>query len=364
MKVKDILNELESWAPPVYQESYDNSGLLVGNASSELKGVLVTLDVTMEVINEAIQEGTNLIVAHHPLIFGGLKRLTGNHWVEKCVIQAIKHDICIYAIHTNLDHVHDGVNSKIAEKIGLQSVKVLSPKNDTLSKLVAFVPKESAEKVLQALYKAGVGEIGNYDHCSFQLEGEGTFRPNEKANPTIGSQLQDETVSEKRLEVILPTYKQRSIIHALKAAHPYEEVAYYLQPLSNENQDVGSGAVGVLPNPMDTHEFFAMLKESMELEVIRCTAMVKENVRKIAVCGGAGRFLLSKAKRAGADVFITADFKYHDFFEADNDLIVADIGHYESEVFTKELIGDRLKEKFANIAVRLSGVRTNPIIYI
>ena len=364
MTVKDILNELESWAPPAYQESYDNSGLLVGNAATEIRSALVTLDVTMEVIQEAIDTGANLIIAHHPLIFGGLKRLTGAHWVEQCVIAAIKHDICLYAIHTNLDNVHDGVNSKIAEKIGLQEVQILSPKRDTLSKLITFVPNDSVDQVLGALYAAGVGEIGNYDHCSFQLTGEGTFRPNDRANPTIGAQHVEEKVTEKRLELLFPTHKQRSVIRSLREAHPYEEVAYYVQSLTNENQEVGSGAIGSLPAPLPSKSFLMALKERMNLQVIRHTALVKGNIQRVAVCGGSGRFLLNQAKRAGADIFITSDFKYHDFFEAEKDIIVGDIGHYESEVFTKDLIRDRLKEKFANIAVRLSEVHTNPVQYI
>ncbi|MEM9324442.1 MAG: Nif3-like dinuclear metal center hexameric protein [Bacteroidota bacterium] len=364
MTVKDILKELESWAPPVYQESYDNSGLLVGDQQTTVSQVLVTLDVTMEVIQEAIATGSNLIVAHHPLIFGGLKRLTGSHWVQQCVIEAIKHDLCIYAIHTNLDNVHNGVNWKIAQKIGLENVRVLAPKSDTLSKLITFVPQESTEKVLAALYEQGVGEIGNYDHCSFQVTGQGTFRPNAQANPTVGQNHVDEQVTEQRLEVLFASHRQQAVIQALHAAHPYEEVAYYVQALTNTNQEIGSGAIGNLPAAMDAQRFLQALKERLNLDVIRHTALVRKRVETVALCGGSGSFLLKKARQAGADAFVSADFKYHDFFEAEKDIIVADVGHYESEVFTKDLIADRLKEKFANIAVRLSEVHTNPIKYL
>lgn len=364
MKIKDITNHLEQLAPPVYQESYDNSGLLVGNPDREVSGVLISLDVTEAVIDEAITAGHNLIVAHHPLIFKGLKSLTGKHWVERCVIKAIQHDIAIYAIHTNLDNVHLGVNRKIADKLGLTSTRILSPKSDNLSKLVTFVPHEATDQVLKALYKAGAGQIGDYDHCSYQIDGMGTFRPGEGTNPHIGTQHQDETVQEKRIEVLFPTHISGQIMNALRTAHPYEEVAHYLTALQNTNQEIGSGMVGELKHPVPARDFLLGLKESMQTGMIRHTEVHKETVSRIAVCGGAGSFLLNKAIRARADVFITGDFKYHDFFEADQKIIIADIGHYESEQFTKDLLYDRLREKFTNIALRLTEVETNPINYL
>lgn len=365
MQIKDITNYLERLAPPAYQESYDNSGLLVGSPQAEVSGILLTLDVTEEVIDEALTTKSNLIIAHHPLIFKGLKRLTGKHWVERCVIKAIKHDIAIYAIHTNLDHVHTGVNRKIGEKLGLQNLKVLDPKGaGILSKLVTFVPHKDANEVLQAMYDAGAGQIGNYDHCSYQVDGTGTFRPGEAANPHIGSHQQDETVKEKRIEVIFPTFLSGKILKALKDSHPYEEVAYYLSSLDNVNQEVGAGMIGELPEAMDSLDFLKKLKTVMNTPLVRHTPLCKPLVKKVAVCGGAGSFLLRKAMSSTADVFITGDFKYHDFFEADKQLIIADIGHYESEQFTKDLLYDKIREKFTNIALRLTEVETNPINYL
>jgi dinuclear metal center YbgI/SA1388 family protein len=364
MRIKDITDFLEQFAPLSYQESYDNSGLLIGDANAEISGIAITLDVTEQVIDEAIRNGDNLIIAHHPLIFKGLKSLTGKHWVERCVIKALKHDIALYAIHTNLDNVHLGVNKKIAEKLSLKNIRILSPKSEILSKLVTFVPHENAQQVLDALYNAGAGQIGQYDHCSFQTEGTGTFRPGEGSSPHIGNHHVDETVSEKRIELIFPSHLKHRIVSALHNSHPYEEVAYYLSTLSNTNQEVGSGIVGDLTSPMDTSEFLRHLKQTMRTDCVRHTPICKEKVSKVALCGGAGSFLLTKAIGAGADVFITGDFKYHDFFEADNRIVVADIGHFESEQFTKDLLYDIISEKFTNIALRLSEVQTNPINYL
>lgn len=364
MTIKDIINYLDAYAPQAYQESYDNSGLLTGDPSANIQGVTVSLDVTEDVIDDAIAHGSNLIVAHHPLIFKGLKKITGHHWVERCIIKAIKHDIAIYAIHTNLDHVHNGVNTRIAHKLGLINPQVLSPKKNTLSKLVTFVPSASTSEVLEALHQAGGGHIGNYDHCSFQTDGTGTFKPNNKANPTIGEANQQEQVAETRIEVIFPTHSQRKILSALLKAHPYEEVAHYVTHLDNQNQEVGSGMIGLLPHPIPTGEFLQSLKQSMQTAMIRHTKICKDRIHKVAVCGGAGSFLLSNAMAQNADIFITADFKYHDFFEADGQIIVADIGHYESEQFTKDLLYEIISKKFTNIAVRLTGAQTNPIFYL
>ena len=363
MTIKDIACKLEEWAPLAYQESYDNCGLLVGDQNQEVSSVLITLDATEGVLDEAIKTGCNLIIAHHPLIFGCITKVTPDHWVGRCIAKAIKHDICIYAIHTNLDNVISGVNWKIAEKLGLQDIEILLPKTDSLTKLVTFVPTKDVNKLTEALYTAGAGFVGNYDKCNFQVEGIGNFRPLENSNPTIGSQGKEESVKETRLEILVPSHLQSSIIHALKESHPYEEVAYYLTPLNNGNQEVGSGIVGNLPEAVDSLIFLKELKSNMNLQLIRNTLPVKKKVQRIAVCGGSGSFLLTLAIKQQADVFVTADFKYHDFFEADNKLMIADIGHYESEVFTKELIYDYLSQKFANIAFRLSEVVTNPIIY-
>ena len=364
LKIKDITNYLEEWAPPAYQESYDNAGLLTGNKQDELSGVLISLDMTEEVVDEAISLGCNMLVAHHPIIFRGLKSLTGQNYVERTVLKAIKNDIALYAIHTNLDNIHTGVNRKIAGKIGLKDVEILSKKSGLLQKLTVFVPKENTGELLSALYAAGAGQIGNYDNCSFRVKGTGTFKPNEQANPAIGQQELQEEVEEERVEVIFPAYLSSKVLQAMLEAHPYEEVAHFLHALENQYQEVGSGITGYLPAPVEGKVFLQELKEKMELKCIRHTILPEGTVQKIAICGGAGSFLLPKAIRAGADVFISADFKYHEFFDADGKIVIADIGHYESEVFTKELIYEKIRENFSNIALHFSEKSTNPISYV
>lgn len=364
MQIKDIINFLESWAPSSLQESYDNSGLLIGEKYAEISQVLISLDVTEEVIDEAVATKSDMIIAHHPFIFKGIKRIGNTHWIDRCIRKAIKHDISIYAIHTNLDNVHTGVNKKIAEKIGLENCSILQPKKETLSKLTVFVPNNNKQEVLDAMYEAGAGNIGNYEHCSFQLEGKGTFRGNEQSNPSIGQQGIDEEVQETRIEVVVPNYRMAMVLSAMNDAHPYEEVAHYITLLANLNQEIGSGMIGELSKEMESHEFLDRLKESMELKVIRHTDLVHKYIQKVAICGGSGSFLLNTAQAKGADIFITGDFKYHDFFEANKEIIIADIGHYESEVFTKELILDALTKNFTKFAFRLSKVDTNPIKYL
>lgn len=362
--IQQIIQPLEILAPPAYQESYDNAGLITGRLEWEITGVLVSLDATEEVVAEAIREKCNLIIAHHPIVFKGLKKLNGNNYVERTIISAIQHQVAIYAIHTNLDHVAGGVNFKIAQKLKLQKVKILAPKKQILQKLVTFVPLEHTTTVLNALYEAGAGNIGNYSSCSFRSKGTGTFLPNEQANPHIGQKLKLEEVPEERIEVILPAYLSPQVISALQQAHPYEEVAYYLTALENTYQDVGAGMIGQLAEPMDDLDFLHYVKAEMQLSSVRYTARLYRPVQRIAVCGGAGIFLLPDALRQKADVFITADVKYHEFFDAEGKLILADIGHYESEVFTKELIATYLSEKFRNIALILSKTVTNPINYL
>jgi dinuclear metal center YbgI/SA1388 family protein len=363
MKVKEITDYLESIAPRSYQESYDNSGLLTGDPAQEVTGVLLTLDCIEQVVDEAIAKKSNLIIAHHPIIFTGLKKITGSNYVERTILKAIRNNIAIYAIHTNLDNVHTGVNKKIAQKIGLSNLKILAPKHDTLTKLVTFIPKKHTEAVLQALHTAGAGQIGDYKNCSFQTEGIGTFMPTGGANPHTGKINQQEKVNEDRIEVIFSTHLESKIIGALKSAHPYEEVAYYLTRLANQNQEVGSGMIGELPEALEPIEFLKRLKNSMNLTTIRHTRVLERKVKKIAVCGGSGSFLLPKAIGAGADFYVTADFKYHEFFDADGKITVADIGHYESEIFTKELLKEILTEKFPTFAVNFSTTDTNPVRY-
>lgn len=362
--IKEVITYLESIAPLPYQEAYDNSGFLVGDENAEVTNILITLDVTEAIIQEAIDTHCNLIIAHHPVIFKGLKKLTGKSFVERVVIQAIKNDICIYGIHTNLDNVKSGVNKKIAEKIGLRNLSILSPKQQNLRKLVAFVPQENTNEVLKAINEAGAGQIGDYKNCSFRVAGTGTFEPDAHANPHIGSKNVKEEVQEDRIEVILPAHLQSKVLKALFKAHPYEEVAYYMTSLENENQDIGSGMIGFLEEEMEEIAFLKMVKEKMGLAVLKHTPTLGRKIKKVAVCGGSGSFLLSKAIQQQADIFISADFKYHEFFDAENNIIIADIGHYESEAFTKDLIYEFLNKKFTNIALNLSKKVTNPISYL
>lgn len=355
---------LESWAPRPYQESYDNSGLLVGSEDMVVSGVMVTLDCTEQVVEEAASLGCNLIISHHPIMFKGIKSLTGKNFVERTVMLALRKDIAIYAIHTNLDNIQTGVNKKIAEKLGLINNRILKPRTDTLAKLVTFVPENKVQDVLNALHAAGAGQIGHYKDCSFQVEGTGAFMPDSAASPSIGKAGRLEKVKETRIEVIIPKHAQSNILDALRNSHPYEEVAYYLTPLTNENQDVGAGLIGDLPDAVEPIAFLQRLKVVMNLSVVRHTPILAKPIRKVAVCGGAGSFLLSDAIRNQADAFVSADFKYHEFFDAEGKILVADVGHYESEQFTKDLILEVLNENFTTFASRFSKSVTNPISYL
>ena len=315
------------------------------------------------VVEEAIQNQCNLVIAHHPILFRPLKKLSGKSYVERTILKAIKNDIAIYAIHTNLDNVKTGVNHKLAEKLALSKLEILAPKNYNLTKLVTFCPKENTSSVLRALHEAGAGAIGNYQDCAFLVEGKGTFRPNSEANPHIGTSGELEEVIEDRIEVILPTTLIQSVLKALTSSHPYEEVAYYLQDLSNTNQDIGSGMVGWLEKPLSPSDFLNHLKSAIGTPSIRHTELTDGTIQKVGICGGAGSFLINHVLKSSCDAFVTADLKYHEFFEADGQLLLVDIGHYESEVSTKDLLSELLNKKFSTFAVRLSKIDTNPIRY-
>ncbi|MEN2282745.1 Nif3-like dinuclear metal center hexameric protein [Algoriphagus sp. SE2] len=362
-KIGELISRLESFAPPSYQESYDNATLITGDRSTVLTGVLCSLDCTEAVVEEAISLGANLIVAHHPIVFRGLKSFTGKNYVERTVIKAIKNDIAIFAIHTNLDHVSNGVNKRISDRLGLVNTKILQPKKQILSKLEFFVPPSGKDKVLKAIHTAGAGKIGEYSECSFQTKGTGSFTPSQNANPAIGEKGKAESLEEIKIEVLVPNHQIGKILGELKTNHPYEEVAYYLTNIENENQEVGAGMIGELSEPLEETDFLDYMKKKMELQVIKHTTLLKKKIKKVAVCGGAGIFLLPDAKRAHADIFITSDVKYHEFFDAENRLILCDIGHYESEIFTKELLGELLSQNFPNIALYLTKVVTNPTSY-
>lgn len=364
MILKELCNCLEQWAPLAYQESYDNCGLIVGNRSAELTGVLVSLDCVESVVDEAIEKGCNAIVSHHPIVFKGLKSFTGKNYVERTVLKAIKNDIAIYAIHTNLDNVHTGVNKMLADKIGLINTKVLVPKKDIIKQLITYVPSENAETLREALYSVGAGSFGEYSECSFTVSGKGTFKGSQNSNPVIGEKGIRKVVEEERIEIIFPSYMESLVISALKKEHPYEEVAYSMLNIANENQNVGSGMIGELSEVQNPLVFLRSLKNSLNADGIRYTNLGAKKIKKVALCGGAGSFLLQAAIRSGADAFVTGDFKYHEFFDAENKIIIADVGHYESEQYTKDLIADFLSEKFPKFAVHLSEVNTNPINYL
>jgi len=363
MKIAEIINALEKIAPPVLQEDYDNAGLITGNISWECSGVLCTLDATEEVINEAKALNCNLVVTHHPIVFRGLKKITGKNYVEKTIINAIKNDIAVYAIHTNLDNVIEGVNNKIADKLDLQDRKVLLSKENMLMKLYTFVPVDHADKVRTAMFNAGAGFIGNYSECSFNAEGKGTFKAGENTNPFVGEKNVRHEENEIKTEVVFPAYLKKMVVNALLASHPYEEPAYDIITLSNEFNKTGSGLFGELPKEMSEESFLGLLKNAFKLKVIRHTQLLQKPVKKIALCGGAGSFLIDKALAFNADFYITADVKYHEFFDADKKLVIADIGHWESEQFTIELLHEILQAKFPNFAVLKTKVRTNPVHY-
>lgn len=364
MKINHIVSVLEQLAPPVYQEGYDNSGLLVGDASAEIEKVLVTLDCTEAIVDEAVQKGAGLIVAHHPIVFSGLKRLTGKNYIERTVIKAIKHNIAIYAIHTNLDNVRAGVNAKIGEKLGLQNLEILEPMSAKLYKLVTFVPHVHTAAVTQAMFSAGAGHIGNYADCSFIQEGTGSFRAMPGTNPFVGEQGKRHFEPEHKVEVLVPIHNKNKVIAAMIKAHPYEEVAYDLYKLENVNQELGAGMIGELKQPMQEDQFLNHVKAALQTKSIRHTALLGKPVKRVAFCGGSGSFLLNRAIGSGADVFITGDFKYHQFFDADGRIVIADVGHFESEQFTIELLAEYLMEKFPTFAVLKTEVNTNPIAYI
>lgn len=363
MQVKAIVDLFEHIAPGVYQESYDNSGLITGYPDMEVTAIMLALDTTEEVVDEAISKGCNMIVAHHPIVFKGLKRFNGNNYVERTVIKAIKNNIAILAVHTNLDNVfRNGVNQKLASKLGLKDQQILAPKSGSLCKFFVYVPETHLETVKSAIFETGAGHIGNYTECSFTTIGEGTYKPIDDAKPYSGENGIRSQLNEYKLEVILPIHIGSKVLKAVKTVHPYEEVAYEIYPLNNVHQEIGSGVIGNLPETMEKQAFLEYLKKALNLEIIRYTSG-KEQISKVAVCGGSGSFLISDAKRSGADAYVTADVKYHEFFDAENRLLLCDVGHYESEISTLEIFYEKIKEKFPNFAVIFCSISTNPIQY-
>lgn len=364
MKIREIISCLEQFAPPAFQEEYDNSGLIAGNENLEITGVLISVDCTEKVIEEAISKKCNLVISHHPLVFGkGLRKITGKNYVERTLLKAIKSDIAVFAMHTNLDNIYMGVNQKICQKLGLINAQILQPKKHTLSKLVTFVPVQQADAVRNEIFKAGAGFIGNYSECSFNVMGTGTFRANDGANPFSGDIGKQHREQEMRIETIFPSHMQSKIIDSLKKVHPYEEVAYEIYRLENLNQFIGSGMIGELESEMEEQKFLGELKLKMNTKGIRHTFLTGRKIKRVAVCGGSGSFLLDDAIWQNADIFITGDFKYHQFFDAEGKIVIADIGHFESEQYTVEVISELLNKNFTTFAVRLSETETNPIKY-
>lgn len=363
MQIASIISFLETVAHPSLQEGYDNTGLVTGNAAWECTGIICSLDATENVVDEAIARGCNLIVAHHPIIFSGLKKINGKNYVERTVIRAIKNDIAIYAIHTNLDNVLHGVSGKMAAMLGLQNTTIMAAKENTLKKLFTFVPADKAAQVRQAIFDAGGGTISKYSECSFNTEGTGTFKAGEGTNAYVGNTGEHHTEKEIKIEIVFAAYLQAEIIRAMKSAHPYEEVAYDIIDIKNPHPQTGAGVLGELAAPMEQNNFLQHVSGVFGLQVIRHTAVTNKLIKKVAVCGGAGSFLIFKALQAGADAYITADMKYHEFFDAEGRMLVADIGHYESEQFTINLLQELIVQKFPTFAVLKTEVETNPVKY-
>lgn len=364
MRIKDIIQSIEHLAPVHLQEDYDNSGVQIGDVNREATGALLAIDITENVIDEAVSLGCNLIISHHPLVFSPFKSLTGKNYVERCILKAIKNDIVIYAAHTNLDNAKDGVNYKLAEMLELESVKILQPKENSLLKFVTTVPLQHAESVRNALFNAGAGYIGNYDSCSYNLTGEGTFRAGEYANPYVGEIDELHIESEVRIETVLPVMKREEVLRALLSVHPYEEPVYDLYPIVNEWPRHGSGVVGVLPEPMPEQEFLYLLKDIFNLPTIRHSKIQGKDIRDVAICGGSGAFLIPKAISYGADAFITGEAKYNDYYDVEDRILLAVVGHYESEICTKEIFFDVITGKFPTFALHKSAFDSNPVKYL
>jgi dinuclear metal center YbgI/SA1388 family protein len=363
MLLRDITLELENFSPLELQEDYDNSGLIIGNPGLEVLGILIALDITDDILNEALENNCNLIVSHHPLIFKGVKRFVGENRVQQLTAKAILNNIAVYAMHTNLDNSIQGLNAWVCNLLGINNCRILSPVKGILLKLVTFCPRDQAAKVRNALFEAGAGNIGNYDCCSYNMEGEGTFRASEKANPFVGKKNVVHVEPEIRIEMIFPRYLKHRLISTLIQNHPYEEVAYDIYPLLNEGGFAGSGMVGDLETPLTEAQFLIHVKDKIGIPILRHSGVTGKMISKVAVCTGSGSFLIPEATKSGADAFLTADLKYHEFFDVSDHLLLTDIGHYESERFAKDLIYGILIKKFPNFAFLISKINSNPVHY-
>jgi dinuclear metal center YbgI/SA1388 family protein len=364
MRLNDVVSAFESFAPLALQEKYDNAGLIVGQPDMEVHAALLCIDVTEAIVLEAIQLGADLIISHHPVIFNPLKRITGSNATERIIATAIQKNIALYSAHTNLDNLHEGVNLKICRKLDLQHPEILLPGEETLNKLVTFVPVKYADQVRSALFEAGAGHIGRYDQCSFSTEGQGSFRASAGTNPFAGEIGKFHLEKEMRIETVFPSLLRKKVVQALMDSHPYEEVAYDIFSLENTNEKAGSGMIGILKEPQNEQVFLSQVKRLFDCGVIRHSPLLHKPVQKVAVCGGSGSFLIRRAIACGADIFLTADIKYHQFFEAEGSMIIADIGHYESEQFTIEIFYEILIKNLPNFAVHFSRISTNCITYL
>lgn len=364
MKISDITSAIEEYAPLSLQESYDNSGMQVGDKRREATGALLCVDVTEDIIDEAIDNGINLIISHHPLIFKGVKSITGSTGIERCIIKAISSDIAIYSAHTNMDNADRGVSYRMAEKLGLENITTLAPVSGKTMKIVVFVPTTHAEAVRSALFSAGAGMMGNYDSCSYNMDGYGTFRAREGANPYCGKTGELHHENETRIEAIFPAYKKNEVVEQMLKVHPYEEPAYDLIKLENPVKNTGSGAIGELMCPMDEIDFLERIKSVFRCGTLKHSALTGKKVRRVAMCGGSGSFLIDEAMKAGADIYITAEIGYHDYFRAESDILLVDAGHYETEQYTKDIFCDIITKKFPNFAVHYTKVGINPVNYL
>ena len=364
MKIKEVISVIETMAPLAYAEDFDNVGLLTGNPKDETTGILVCHDALENVIDEAISKKCNMVVCFHPILFSGLKKITGKNYVERAVLKAIKNDIAIYAVHTALDNHQNGVNKIFCDALGLQNTKILVPKENFIQKLVTYTIPENHQKLRNALFDAGAGNIGNYENCSFNTQGIGSYQGNENSNPEIGERGEFVENTEIKIEVTFEKHLQSKILKALFSNHVYEEVAYEIYDLKNSHQNIGLGMIGELETEMPEKDFLLFVKNKMKADGIRHSEYLGKPIKKVAVLGGSGSFAIKKAIQAGADAFLTADLKYHQFYEAENQLLLADIGHYESERYTKNYIVDYLTKKIPNFAIILSEENTNPVKYL
>ncbi len=361
--IREIINVLETAAPLRLQENYDNSGLTCGDSCRECTGAIVSLDLTPDVIKEAIADGINLIITHHPPIFKGLRQVVSGNAVSEMMIACIKNDISVYACHTNLDNVLPGVNREIAARLDLEQTRVLQPLSGTHRQLITYIPIDFFEKVRDTLFAAGAGAVGNYDECGFAITGEGTFRPLQGSDPFSGTLMVRQNEPEKRLEIIYPAHLENKLIQTLKGAHPYEEVAYSLYPMENKFSNLGAGIIGELAKPTTVQHFFEKVKAIFRTGVIKYSNTEKKEIQRVAICGGSGKSLTTSALRNNADLFLTADLGYHDFFSGEGQMIIADMGHFESEQFTSDLIARLITEKIPTFAVRKAASKTNPVNY-